>query len=363
MAGAPADWRDLWQELVHREPFAHPEWVHAYLRCFEPDVRLVWLESRVGSRLDALIPLIREARVYDGLPARVLRVPMNDHCFRCGLLARGTDRDDGGAERLWAAIAGQTGWDLFCVPKYAVGGAFDDVARRARSAGYPVLTRPAGGTRFVPLANDGPAAQRPWLDTIDASLKRRLRKTSRLIQESLGAAPLLEHCEAADAAQLERFYAIEGSGWKGREGTAILCSAATRAFYDTVAETMATDRALVLHFLTVQDVTLAAAFSVRLDDRLFVLKFSYDEKYAKYGPGNLLSSDVLRDSWERGIREVDFGPDAEYKQAWTPHVQEHQSLYLFNRSAYGTLLYAYRARLRPWLGGLIRRRRGTTAEP
>ena len=348
------EWRELWSRAGQREPFSHPDWITAYLRCFEPTARAEVLAARSGDSLSAVLSVIRERRVYDRMPARMIRVPMNEHFFRVDVLTGGTEAG-AALSALWDVIAAQRGWDVFCIPKFSHSGCVGELARVARAAGYPTLIRPGRPTRYVPLSGGGLQAETPWLSTASTDLKKKIRRARRQIVESYGEEPVLSRCECADATQLDRFYAIEASGWKRREGTAILCAAETLEFYNSIARAFAADRMLALHFLTVKGIPLAGSFSIQLDGRLFVLKWSYDEAFSKFSPGHLLTNGILRDSWERGLREVDLGPDGDYKRAWTPHTCEHASLYVFDRGRFGRSLAYYRGTMQPAVARALRR--------
>jgi CelD/BcsL family acetyltransferase involved in cellulose biosynthesis len=352
------EWRALWAQAPDREPFSHPGWVQAYLSAFEPSARPVVLTVRLDRALVAALPLVGESTIFDGMPVRVLRAPMNSHSFRAqALVSAGQPLQTPCA--FIDHLSAMPGWDLLTIPRFARSGFADQLAHCAASHGFPTLLRPHCPARYVAIpeqASEG--GDEPWLAGVDPALKKKMRRAWRQIQQEFGAQPEMETCEAAEPADLQRFYDLEASGWKGREGTAISCAPDTVRFYTDVARAFAADRALRLHFLRLQGITIAGAFSIVAGDRLYVLKWSYDEKYAKYGPGQLLSREMLRDCFKRGLRTMDMGEDADYKREWTPLTQDFEYLYIFNRTLYGRLLYAYRERVRPAAARLRRRWRG-----
>jgi hypothetical protein len=67
----------------------------------------------------------------------------------------------------------------------------------------------------------------------------------------MGPLTAVQH-RVADPVTLERFYELEGSGWKGRSGTAIACDSQTREFYDAIARAAADFGYLSLDFLEVE---------------------------------------------------------------------------------------------------------------
>jgi CelD/BcsL family acetyltransferase involved in cellulose biosynthesis len=197
--------------------------------------------------------------------------------------------------------------------------------------------------------------EEPWLDGVTPRMRRGLRKSTRRVVADFGVEPEFEVIDAADPDALARFFDLEASGWKGREGTAIKCSADTLTFYNDMAVAVARDGALRLHFLRIRGVPVAGSLSVVSATRLHVLKAGYAEEYATYQPGQMLLGAMLRDCMGQGMREMDIGDDAPHKRTWTSTIENHEFLYVFNRTLYGRLLYVYRAALRPALGRLFRR--------
>jgi CelD/BcsL family acetyltransferase involved in cellulose biosynthesis len=359
-----ADWRALWTKAPDPEPFSHPGWVLAYVDAFEPSADLGVLAVRLAGTLVAVLPLIREFTLFDGMPVRRLRTPFNPHSFRVHVLTAA-----GPLLQIPCAVcnhlASMPGWTLLTIPRFAREGLADQLGHCLGCHGFPTVLHPHCPTRYVAIP-DGAATgtgEEPWLAQVDRELKKKLKRASRQIAEDYRAEPVLETIEGAVPAALNRFYDIEASGWKGREGTAIRCAPETLRFYSEAARAFADDGALLLHFLRLEGITLAGAFSIVAGRRLFVLKWSYDEAYAKYRPGQLLSREMLRDCSARGIRAMDLGEDAPYKREWTPLTQEHEYLFVFNRTVYGKVLYRYRQRIRPIVGRMRRRWRRMRGAP
>ena len=360
-----ADWRELWRSDNTREPFSSPDWLLPYLQTFEPAVQPVFLHARVAGVLAAIMPLVREATMLDGMPGRAWRAPMNDDFFyRVGVLCR-HGYETAVASAFIDLLGASPGWDVVSIPRFAVGTLPSLMARIAAERGFPTLIRPDRQTRLVELPGSGATAEQPWLAQVTPGLRKNMRRTQRQLREHLGADLVLERHEVATPEQLDRFYAIEASGWKGRENTAIRSAPATLRFFNQLAEHFVRERAFILHFLRAGAVTLAGGFSLIGGSCLYTLKWGYDESYARYGPGRLLTGAMARDSWERGIRSLDLGSDADYKREWTPHTRDHASVYIFNRSLYGRLLFAYRGLLGQGLARLITRMafRGESGRP
>lgn len=91
-------------------------------------------------------------------------------------------------------------------------------------------------------------------------------------------------------ALLDECFALEQSGWKGREGTAILDSAADTQFYTDLAHRAAAAGALQIALLRDGGGRIIAfEYCLRADRSLFALKVAYDEHYEHLSVGHLLA--------------------------------------------------------------------------
>lgn len=157
-------------------------------------------------------------------------------------------------------------------------------------------------------------------------------------------------------AELARFCAIEASGWKGREGTAIGQSPELVAFYTALTGSLARQGWLEWHFLNAEGRSIAGHLAVRFGATLALAKIGYDESYARCAPGNLLLERLVRRAFQSGdLREIDLQSDMAWHRNWRLRQDEHFDLWLFPAGPLGMLLGALptraalyaRRRLRP----------------
>jgi hypothetical protein len=79
----------------------------------------------------------------------------------------------------------------------------------------------------------------------------------------------LQHVTEAYPEALEKFYALEGSGWKGQRGTAIICNQNTKLFYDEIAKAAAGNGYLSLDFLELNGRPIAAHYALECGRTVF----------------------------------------------------------------------------------------------
>jgi hypothetical protein len=159
--------------------------------------------------------------------------------------------------------------------------------------------------------------------------------------------------------ELDRFIEVEGSGWKGQEGTAIRNKP---HFYRDLAQRLSKLGWLEWHFLFSGDRTLAGHMAIRVNRRLVLLKIGYDEAFSHCAPGNMLLERTLQRAFASGdIDEIDCLTDMAWHDNWAMAKRPYYNLWIYPRRGVpllkGALPRLVRERLRhlPGLRSLYRR--------
>lgn len=166
----------------------------------------------------------------------------------------------------------------------------------------------------------------------------------------------LDRLHRVDPDALNRFFAVEQSGWKGRSGTAIACNPATRRFYTEVA-TAADHHGYLAHYeLWCGNQPVAISLGMDLAGRFFKLKSAIDESFKAVGPGHLMNGEILRDLVDRESSEFDMlGHNDWFKARWAPIYRQHYHCHVFGKGTIGRALQTWTERFVP-AGRRIHRR-------
>jgi CelD/BcsL family acetyltransferase involved in cellulose biosynthesis len=357
------EWRRLCDESGDEEVFYRPEWAQAYLQAFEPKADVIVISAWAGDRLCGILPLVRRRTFVSGLPIVTLTVPANVHSLRASLTISPGSAGEAALRALWQATKNLPGWDMIDVANVVGGNGLDRLAGLARTEGYRTARKRTSQTLYLPIVaptSDKPAAQPPWLAGTRPKFRSHLRRARRQLEE-LGKLEQ-KHYSAADPAALEKFYALEASGWKGAEGTAIKCAPSTRQFYDAVAQAAARDGYLSLDFLELNGKPIAGHFGFNLRGRYFLAKAGYDEAFRRHGPGQLLVHEILSETPQRGLREFDFvGPATWDESRWASERRTNYRVFIFRKGLYGALLHAVRISARDTVRQLLGRQEDESA--
>ncbi len=136
----------------------------------------------------------------------------------------------------------------------------------------------------------------PGGEYIRATLETRRRKEAERQRRRLADEGDLQFRIATQpeevARALDEFLALEAAGWKGRAGTALAQAPGAASFIRATAEALSAQGAFSVAQLTLDGRTIAAGLLPRHGSRAYYLKTTYDEAFARFSPGLLLTLDL-----------------------------------------------------------------------
>ncbi len=142
----------------------------------------------------------------------------------------------------------------------------------------PMLISPLDGKRYLEQALSG-------------STRKKLRQHRRRLAEQ-GVLSFATISEPADLRRsLEQFLALEASGWKGRNGTALLCDEREAAFARAMIGALGGQGCASMHALCLDGRPVAMQIVLRSGPAAFTWKTAYDECFHDFSPGMLLLED------------------------------------------------------------------------
>jgi CelD/BcsL family acetyltransferase involved in cellulose biosynthesis len=188
------------------------------------------------------------------------------------------------------------------------GAALAAILRRARMPAADfnrhrralLAPRGAGGAQYLERA-------------LSSRRLKELRRIGRRLAE-LGALLFAATTEvpAVDAA-VEDFLTIEASGWKGEAGTAALADDTICGFMRAALQGLAREGKVAVNRILIDGRAIAAAITLRSADCAWFWKIAYDERFARFSPGVLLTialTESLLDDNE--LARVDSCADADH---------------------------------------------------
>ena len=318
--GIAAEWGDL-ADRVAAPPWSRPEWFAAWWRAFGTG-RLEIVALRRDERVVAVVPLARR------LGSAVS--PTNWHTPQFELLAE----DDPARRELAAAVLQQRPAHLSLRFLDADDASVGAVEAAADDGGYRIRVRTVDEAPYVPIDDDWSA----YRQRLDRHVRRELERTRRRLGEQGEVG-----CDVADGRArlgelLAEGFTVEGSRWKVAAGTAIVSRPETARFYTEIAQWAARRGWLRLAFLRLDGRPLAFELCFEVGGVWYALKGGYHVEYRRFGPGMLLTHELLARAFERRLTSYEFlGSPEPYKLQWTNAVRERLQFEAFAPSAIGAV--------------------------
>lgn len=322
-----------WEGLADRcsaWPCQYPGWLQAWFAAFgrgSLEVLTAWTE---GS-LTGVIPLLR--RIGS------LRSPTNWHTARFGMLAAGPEEQAALADAL---LRRSVPVRLSSIQEGDPTSS--EVRRSAKASGYRMVRRALPPSPYLQTSG----AKALWWETLSPRMRRELRRRRRKLEQRGTLVLDVRETTGRSDVFLEEGFAIEGSGWKERKGTAIRSRTQTLGFYRRMARWAAGRGVLRLAFLRLDGRPIA--FDLALEDARshYLLKTGFDRRFASFAPGQLLRREMIERAFSEGFQTYEFlGIPEPWKLAWTGTTRGREELVVLPRTVRGRLQGVVHRRVLP----------------
>jgi CelD/BcsL family acetyltransferase involved in cellulose biosynthesis len=334
-----------WEQLAQSRgaaPFLHPGWMRSWWNAFGAGEQEI-LAAFDSGRLVGILALFRRRGV--------LATMSNWHSPYLAPLAHGPEP----LAALGDALASQPVHHirLFCMPddENVVG----PLRQALETSGWRPHSRALFRSPYLDLR------ELEW-DVYENSLPRKMRAEIRRRRRKLEQEGALELQIVDGGGDLIRILdeglAIEGSGWKTKEASAIADRLDTLSFYRSMATWAAERGWLRLAFLRLAGRALAFDLCLEHEGTHYLLKTGYDPAFRAFGPGVLIRHEMIRRAFQSGIDFYEFLGDADpWKLVWTEATHARIAVEAFAPSALGRLRgagFRYGRPVGKWMAGIVR---------
>lgn len=314
---AVADLAPEWDVLADRAgiPFLRHAWLTAWWTAFDGE-RPVIYSARNAGELVAVLPLVAKNST--------LRSPTNAH----SPIFLPLGKPDAVSALATSALASNVGSLMVsCLP--SSDPMSDALDRSSRRAGRVTWWESGQNSPIVDTSGEFERYRRdlnPHTRSELGRLRRKLEAECKNVQIRLFTQPVDLEQELRAALELE------GRGWKGRRGTAILCRADTASFYRLIAADFARRGELRFSTISAGGRLIAFDLCVLAHSRSWILKGAYDESYRRYAPGLVLLLAEIEHAFEFGLQSVDLlGGADQYKLKFATGFRLHGALHSHRR--------------------------------
>ena len=202
------------------------------------------------------------------------------------------------------------------------GGPVPEAFRTAAGRLGVVVVRPTGPTVAVPVRGPWPAYEATLSSHIRNTLRRQRARAAKVGAVTIEVAT---PSEADVDTWLETVIAVEGSGWKGENGSALRCRPDLRSFFLAYARREARAGRLRIACLRIGDRVAAVELAVEDHRRWWQLKIGYDHELRSFYPGLQLTGEMVKRAHDRGLEAYEFlGSAADWEARWHPERRDFE---------------------------------------
>jgi len=283
-------WVDLAQHASEPNPFFHPALLIPALDHLAPAKTVQVLQATCDGQLIGLMPIAQNTH-HVRYPVNNIGNWVHDQCFFGAPLLR-----KGQEHAAWALILEQ----LDSLPGAAhflhlKGLDHDGPAAMALRACCIEQKR-----AITPIATHARAllqsdldAESYWQANVRSKKRKEIRRLTKRLEEN-GTVSHSRLRDGGDVAQwTQEFLALECSGWKGAEGTALNSHEHSRAFFTQSLANAHDVGMLDMLRIKLNDAPIAMLVNLHMGRGAFSYKIAFDEKFARFSPGTLIEIDNL----------------------------------------------------------------------
>lgn len=192
--------------------------------------------------------------------------------------------------------------DALVLPQVAVHGPVGEILRRHSEAHGLATTVFDERMRAIATRSESPN----WFlkDHVSPKKRRELDRQRRRLEERGALAYTSATSPAEVRAAMEKFLALEASGWKGESRTALLCDPSSAAFARSMTRQFAQAGACRIDALEIDGKPLAMGIILGSGRTAYYWKTTYDESFARYSPGVLFTAEMTKNLIEAGGHDI-----------------------------------------------------------
>jgi CelD/BcsL family acetyltransferase involved in cellulose biosynthesis len=318
--------RSEWDETAppqDTEPWRSFIWIEAAATAYSSHDRLRVMSVRKGGRLAAIAPLVLKPSEQPLRPLRLDFLGGEELKEPNGFVSL----DPESLDLLTDSITSERVYPIRLSRITNDGGMVDRLGEKFRKAGWicKTLSMPYP---YLDLGSD----------PVRKSLREDLRRARRKAEKRGGARSELVAVRSKQELRqyLQRSFAIEGSGWKGRNGTSILSDGSRREFFERYAYSAWDQGSLRLFFLSIGNEAVAVQYGIESANAYWLLNIGYDEEYRECSPGNLLLEDTVKWAVRSGLSVYNFlGKEEPWIRRWTSEARDCTVLAAYRPNRYG----------------------------
>jgi hypothetical protein len=156
------------------------------------------------------------------------------------------------------------------------------------------------------------------------------RRCRQLAKRGIEFELLVDRSPECVAGCIREYSALETSGWKFTQGTAVSAEGVQGKFYREILERFCMVGEGVIYRLLFNGKTVASQLGLQRNGMLVLLKMAYDENFKEFSPGFLLQREIIRSNFSQStVKVIEFY--GRVRDGWTSKwTDEIRTMYHIN---------------------------------
>ena len=307
-------WRPIRQNSLYKIYNGSPEWHQAHINNRIENKNLVYyVLYRIKGEPVAIFPFILHRESLYSIPLSTLHICTEDYFNMLDVVVFDRTIFDYTFEYLSELATGIIPEKIDAIIfKYTSSESC--VSKLLKKTENNLITYIHHNSRYV-----NTTSCKDFSDSITGKYKRNLRRhhsnVSRLGNLVFESVVTRDELLAA----YNEFAQMESNGWKGKNNFKSTLAGNTQeySFYKELIHILAEKNEVQINLLRLDGIILAMQIAIVAGTTLYITKITYNEKYSRYSPGNLLMHEVLKKNCENNlINRVSFITNYKWNSLW-----------------------------------------------
>lgn len=184
-----------------------------------------------------------------------------------------------------------------------------------------------------------PASLNDFLKNFSRNKKKNLNRRMRKLQKKYTVEFKTQNDFGSIKEAMEIFFGLHQKRWKSKGCEGVFHGKKNRDFHINLADILNKKNWLALHFLTLDDQPVAAAYSFDYNLKKYGYLTGFDPNFSQFGVGNLLKIHLIEECITKQFLEYDLGRGLGFgKDVWATGVRKNIAVRITNKGWHAPLV-------------------------
>jgi Acetyltransferase (GNAT) domain len=153
--------------------------------------------------------------------------------------------------------------------------------------------------------------------SLSSNLRRLIKRSTKKLNQQENVKFIMREDQRSVENNMKEFMEAEHANWKGESGGSIKSHPEHAAALLMAAEEFTKRGWMEWNFIEVDNQTIAAHYSIRVNRTVYAIKIGFADKYNFCSPGNLLLNKMIENSFACGdVDEINLTADCRWHAQW-----------------------------------------------